>query len=59
MKFEITGTIEKTEHEGYCRSYYTWEINEDKFEALEKALRCIGDGKRVKVTVEELNEDNI
>ena len=52
--FEITGVIEKTEHEGYCRNYYTWEIHEDKFEALEIALRSIGDGKRVKIVVEEL-----
>lgn len=54
MKFEIEGIIEKTEHEGYCRNYYTWEIVEDKFEALEKALRSIGDGKRIKITVEEI-----
>lgn len=54
MKYEITGTIEKTEHEGYCRNYYTWDIEEDKFEALEKVLREIGEGKRIKITIEVL-----
>lgn len=55
MKYELTGTVVKFENEEICRSYYTWEFREDDpYMNLEKALRIIGEGKKVKITVEEI-----
>jgi len=59
-RHEILGIIEKTEHEQYCglsmayNPYYTFDFVEDKYNALNNVLKSIGEGKRIKITVEEI-----